>query len=587
MKKLNRAFFGVLGVLLMSPLSQANSPVDGFVVGEPNASWNFTQAGLIPVQSGGRIKPLDTFAREVVLFLTNRRSFQNWDPVDLIFSMMTAPDAWQDQAFIRIDRQDVKRQLLLDEKRVFFSPRELMENPVVFQYYQELSVRSTVTRDVGANPRAERVDHREEELKTVVNRLTLFQGMVSGESWRVIPVVGNEAWKTLAEVRETESLVRNHFFDLIRSYFSGDRSQFERNAVLTQEAVKGEIEAWSEVSQRKLFAESTYNRTRPFQVTFWIYLASGLLWAGALMMKSTSLTWIALWGTLIGFLIHSIGFMLRIYISGRAPVTNMYETVVFLAFGVLIFGLIIYSRQRNKIVMAAATVVAAFAIMAADASPAVMDPKIHPLVPVLRSNFWLSVHVITIMLGYAAFALSLGIGNVTLFQYIRQGWQKKKLPGFNQKVFELNQLTYRAVQFGVILLAAGTILGGIWADYSWGRFWGWDPKETWALIALLLYLAVLHGRFTGWVGQFSFAALSVACFLGVVMAWYGVNYVLGVGLHSYGFASGGTEWVTGFSLVQLLYVGVAYGAFRSGKRVREAEFKKGSHDAGVGRASGH
>jgi cytochrome c biogenesis factor len=112
------------------------------------------------------------------------------------------------------------------------------------------------------------------------------------------------------------------------------------------------------------------------------------------------------------------------------------------------------------------------------------------------------------------------------------------------------------MQFGVVLLAAGTILGGVWADYSWGRFWGWDPKEVWALIALLCYVTILHGRFAGWVTQFGFAAWSVIAFLSVIMAWYGVNFVLGVGLHSYGFSSGGFAPMATFVGLQLAWVGI-------------------------------
>ena len=107
----------------------------------------------------------------------------------------------------------------------------------------------------------------------------------------------------------------------------------------------------------------------------------------------------------------------------------------------------------------------------------------------------------------------------------------------------LSNFIYRTMQVGVLLIAAGTILGGVWADYSWGRFWGWDPKEVWALITLLVYLIPLHGRFAGWVNTFGLVVASVVCFLSVVMAWYGVNFVLGVGLHSYGFVEGGSQGI--------------------------------------------
>jgi ABC-type transport system involved in cytochrome c biogenesis permease subunit len=148
--------------------------------------------------------------------------------------------------------------------------------------------------------------------------------------------------------------------------------------------------------------------------------------------------------------------------------------------------------------------------------------------------------------------LAMGISNVTLFGFL-QGARKGLTESRSQRIALLNQLSYRSIMFGTVLLAAGTILGGIWADYSWGRFWGWDPKEVWALIALLAYMAVLHGRYAGWVGRFAFPLWTVICFSTVVMAWYGVNFVLGVGLHSYGFSTGGQTVVFSFLALQTIF----------------------------------
>ena len=127
------------------------------------------------------------------------------------------------------------------------------------------------------------------------------------------------------------------------------------------------------------------------------------------------------------------------------------------------------------------------------------------------------------------------------------------------KIKPLSNFIYRTMQVGVLLIAAGTILGGIWADYSWGRFWGWDPKEVWALITLLVYLIPLHGRFAGWFNTFALVASSVVCSLSVIMAWYGVNFVLGVGLHSYGFVEGGGQGVVLAVLTGVLALPVAAG----------------------------
>jgi cytochrome c-type biogenesis protein CcsB len=243
----------------------------------------------------------------------------------------------------------------------------------------------------------------------------------------------------------------------------------------------------------------------------------------------------------------------------------MYESIAWVALGAFSFSLILYLIQKQPIVMAVGSAMATLLLIVGDSAPAMMDPGIHPLVPVLRSNYWLTIHVLTITLGYAAFALSFGLGNATLFQYLKRAPEPKRIA-------TMNLLTYRAMQFGTVLLAAGTILGGIWADYSWGRFWGWDPKETWALIALLCYLAILHARFTDKLSQFTFAVWTVLAFSAVVMAWYGVNFVLGVGLHSYGFSNGGQGWVASGLVVQFAYI-----AFVVGSRNRRLKTRHRAH----------
>ena len=238
----------------------------------------------------------------------------------------------------------------------------------------------------------------------------------------------------------------------------------------------------------------------------------------------------------------------------------MYESVLWVSFGCMLFGLVLELIYRKRVIALGALLFATVALIIADNVTGVLDDGIHPLEPVLRSNYWLTIHVLTITLGYAAFSLSLVIGNLGLAQLAFFWRESKRLP-----LRQLSFYAYRAVQVGVILLAAGTILGGVWADYSWGRFWGWDPKETWALIALLGYVALLHARFRGLVGPFGFLAGCVCAFLGVLMAWYGVNFVLGVGLHSYGFSSGGVSYVATYCSAQLAFIGWAWFAWKKGK----------------------
>ena len=250
----------------------------------------------------------------------------------------------------------------------------------------------------------------------------------------------------------------------------------------------------------------------------------------------------------VGILIQGYGFMLRMQISGRPPVTNMYESVVWVGFGIAAIALLFELTTRARYYLLAAAPLSVVCLVLADRLPAVLDARIEPLVPVLRDNFWLSVHVPTITLSYASFALALALGHGAMGYYLFA-------PQAKESINYLSRLNYRVLQLGVLLLTTGIILGGIWAHFSWGRFWGWDPKETWALIALLCYLAPLHGRLVGWIGNFGINVASIVSFNAVLMAWYGVNFVLGTGLHSYGFSTGGSELIiVGIVGVDLLFV---------------------------------
>jgi cytochrome c-type biogenesis protein CcsB len=286
---------------------------------------------------------------------------------------------------------------------------------------------------------------------------------------------------------------------------------------------------------------------------FALYNEAASLYAGAMLLYGAS------------FLIQAYGFGLRCWIAGRPPVSNMYESVLWVSFGCMLFGLILELIYRKRVIALGSLIFATIALIIADNVTGVLDAGINPLEPVLRSNYWLTIHVLTITLGYAAFSLSLVIGNLGLGQLAFAGHESKQLP-----LRQLAFYAYRAVQVGVVLLAAGTILGGVWADYSWGRFWGWDPKETWALIALLGYVALIHARFRGMVGPFGFLAGCVSAFLGVLMAWYGVNFVLGVGLHSYGFSSGGVSYVATYCSAQIAFIVWAWLSYKKSRDERKA-----------------
>lgn len=295
--------------------------------------------------------------------------------------------------------------------------------------------------------------------------------------------------------------------------------------------------------------ELRFNRLEPFKWA-WVTMSLAALCFALSLGFTSRLPYIA------GFLFfltslafQGFGYYARVTISGRPPVTNMYETVIFVASMAAIFALILELAYRPRYIALAGSIVATIGLVLADQLPVSrgFDAAIQPLVPVLRSNFWLIIHVMTIVASYAGGALAWCMGNIVLFMYFFREPKPADLK-------RLSQLTYRSMQIAVLLLAAGTFLGGWWAAYSWGRFWGWDPKETWALIALIAYVIPLHMRFIGWVKDFGLAVSAVVCFSAIVMSWYGVNFILGAGLHSYGFGGGGPYYVYLGCLLNLIWV---------------------------------
>lgn len=239
----------------------------------------------------------------------------------------------------------------------------------------------------------------------------------------------------------------------------------------------------------------------------------------------------------------------------------------------------LYEHPRPLIGVATAFCGFFAACVAWFAPPDILNPNFQPLQPILRDNFWLTIHVLTIVSSYGAGALAWALGNLALGYYLfgsyRSGSSDKQLSEEHRPASELLQASsrkrppaaclplvgyvYKAIQVAVLLLAAGTILGGLWADVSWGRFWGWDAKEVWALVSLLIYLAILHGRYAGWFGNFGLVAGAVWGFSGIVMSWYGVNFWLSTGLHSYGFGSGAPHlWVVGVVVGNWVFLCLAW-----------------------------
>lgn len=517
------------------------------------ASLDFSDASRIVIQSGGRKKPLDTFASESLQALSGRRTYldrstgQRLTAMDTLFSIWFGTRDWQKMPVILVPNAALRQQLGLPSGERFFSFEALMSSHALTEGYASIEAKQK---------RREELTPAEKQIEVIAGRIETLSQLASSDAVRIVPhpddakgswtspAASAAPWGTERSQKITAALAR-----VAQSYRSNDENGFASSARELQSALSSLAPAIYP-SRGSIERELRYNHLHAFRLSWILYLGAFiflLVPAGPLNKARTSWAGVLLFGA--GIALHTYGFILRCQIAGYAPVTNMYESVVWVSLGVAALSFGFALKYRARIYLLTAAPVAVAGLILADMLPSVLNPSIGPLPPVLRDNFWLATHVLTITLGYAAFALAMALGHFVLGCYL---FKRRTI----SEKSSYHYLLHRVLQIGVFLLAIGTILGGVWANYAWGRFWGWDPKETWALIALLLYILALHGRLAGWWGNFGLSVAAVVCFNGVLMAWYGVNFVLGKGLHSYGFGGGGLSWIG--SLVALDLAFVAY-----------------------------
>jgi cytochrome c-type biogenesis protein CcsB len=501
-------------------------------------SLDFSPLRTIPILDQGRVKPLDTFARESVQTITGKRSYLREDPLQTLLHWIAQPEAADNEPLILVQYEPLNKRVGIVAENRRISPKALLGNGSYKIYLKNIMIKQQ---------EGEKLDSLEKEASALFQRLDLFYRITSGSALTIFPDSKTNTWLGMDTVTDSKAI---EAFKTVLADFSNQDSQaflFSTQSLKEYLRQIGQEVANYPQHENQIKREITYNKIRPFQKSWIAFFISFVAVLIALGIKKQFPYHLAILFALVGSGFNIYGFVIRCLIAGRAPVTNMYESVIWVSFGAMIFALIFEAIYRSKYFILAASAVSTLGLVLADNLPQILSPNINPLVPVLRSNYWLTVHVLTITLSYAAFLLAMGVGQVTIGYYAFK-------PFAREKIKSLNLFLYRTLQVGVVLLAAGTILGGVWANYSWGRFWGWDPKEVWALIALLGYVAILHGRFAGWLSEFGIAVWSVLAFLLVLMAWYGVNFVLGVGLHSYGFSSGGFRAVISFVVVQLAWV---------------------------------
>ncbi|MEP6603416.1 MAG: cytochrome c biogenesis protein CcsA [Spartobacteria bacterium] len=519
---------------------------------------NFKQFALMAIQDGGRRKPIDTFARETLIRITGRSTYTDksgrfWLPKDLVFSALLDTHDWRNEPMVLISIGQLIERLGFDKTLRRFPFSQLTSSTEL----------NRLAAEAHALRKAEKpLSRLQQEVMSVSERLALFAHVMDGSALLIVPAAKNETdpWVIPPDFaryynEEQFAPARTELQAMATAYMQGDAFAFSRYGKRLRDALQ-ELSPQIYPDIRQMRLEYTYNHLEAFYRAIWLYgTALIILLIAHLRARGRALRNLGVAVAIAGLALHAAGIVLRCLVAGRPPVTNMYESIIWVSFAVSFFGMIFFARYRTSIYLLAALPVSLLALLLVHQMPIAMPSSIDPLVPVLRDNFWLTVHVLTITLSYAAFALAMGFGHILLWRYARD-------PRAARADAPMHFWLYRVLQLGVLLLAAGTILGGVWANYSWGRFWGWDPKETWALIALLCYITTLHGRLAGWWTQFGLVVASVVCFLAVLMAWYGVNFVLGKGLHSYGFGLGGETYVASFVIVDLAFVAFAIWRYR-------------------------
>lgn len=503
-------------------------------------SFDYSKMDRIAVQHGGRIKPFQTFANETVKLITGRENFEGKKSTEQLLTWAADPAEALKKKVIRITFRPILESTQLNSEQKYFSFLELAQNEKLKEQFSHAMDKQI---------RREKLNPYEQKIATLYQQTEVLRSVVEGKGLTILPNLQEEKgeWHIPSDLDSYDAKFSEPFKEafkkLLLAIQKKDSSAFNAAADQVHELLESLSRAY--YAPKKIELEIFYNHIQPFQTAWILYLIAFLLSLFLVGKKSWAIPALLF---IAGFIFQTLGLILRVLISGRAPVSNMYESMIFLIWGTCLFAIAFQVRSKSKVFLSVASFLGFLILVMAQSLP--IDSSIAILVPVLRSNYWLTIHVLTILLSYSAFALAMGIGHFGLGVYFFQARKKELFKTTAAFIFKV-------IQIGVLLLIAGTILGGVWANESWGRFWGWDPKETWALISILGYLAVVHAKYAGWIEDFGLTVCSIAGFALILMTYYGVNFILAAGLHSYGFGSGGMPYVVGYLLFETIVIVLA------------------------------
>ncbi len=536
------------------------------------ASLDLTTIRAVTAQHDGRWPPLDTVARHTVKSVTGDIFYEGHDPVLLLLAWTFDASTWADQPLFRIKNAELRSELHLPDSLTTFSYTDLINHEHIHSLVDGLA----------HIPKGRKMNPLELKVADIRDRLTLLQRVFRGGIIRLIPdpesITGT--WHPISPMAAAPGdiePVREAWAALAAAFLADDQGAFT-TASQDLTATLAALPAAHRPDPQRIAVELRYNRLRMYRVAWQIMAVSALLAGAALYVRRKWFDALVLIGIIAGFAVLTCGLKWRWEIAGRIPAANMFESLLFLSWGMGAFAIVSVFLVRHRLVLLTASFMGAVSLALADCLP--MNQFVRPIVPVLMDTVWMSIHVPIIMVSYSVLALGVLVAHVQLV-VMAGAPSARKLTG------TLDSMHYWYIHIGTILLTAGIITGSMWAASSWGRYWGWDPKEVWSLVALLGYLTILHvrldhhkinpwmyvvalilgvalfavvapklaplttGKIIGLVGtaagmvllvvargRFATAAKSILCFWLIIMTYVGVNYVLGIGLHSYGFGTG-------------------------------------------------
>ncbi|KRP29276.1 cytochrome c biogenesis protein CcsA [Polaribacter sp.] len=538
----------IIGFMFLSTLSFSQQEAHSFRITDQQID-SILKANLVSLEhaesfnklviqdAGGRMKPAHTFASELVRKVSQTEKLRGMNPSQVLLSIIENPRLWYEVPAIYLEKKNLK----IREQLGIADTAKFARLSDFFTDRGDYKIREQV-----AEAQKKKVqDKFEQDLIKIDRRVGLLYSAIGGGILKIYPIPSDEnnKWVSQPETFEekgfkaTDSIfVRKSlplYIQLLQS--SKKTNDYTKANQILDGIKKYQKQFGAEIypSDKKIELEITYNKCNIFKKLVKYYgLASLLLIVFVIVQIFNDKKWVSfVVKSLIGvviflFVLHTLGLSARWIISGNAPWSNAYESIIYVGWATMLFGL--FLGRKSSLTIAATTFVTAIILFTAGLNW--LDPEIANLQPVLNS-WWLMVHVSIIVASYGPLTLGMILGIFVLFLILFTS--EKNKTNMDIHIKEITIINEMAITVGVVMLTIGNFLGGMWANESWGRYWGWDPKETWALISIMVYAFVLHMRLIpGLRGRYTFNLWTIIAYASIMMTYFGVNFYLS-GLHSY------------------------------------------------------